>query len=142
MFVREVMSPDPVTVAADVTLRAAVERMLREHVGSVLVTREGDPAGILTETDALRTAYRAERPLAAVPVTAAATGELVTIPPAATTRRAVDLMRRKGVKKLVVTEGLDAVGVVTTTDLAHAQPELLREAHRIEADREGWEPEE
>ncbi|WP_313694513.1 CBS domain-containing protein [Halorarum halobium] len=140
MLVREVMSPEPVTVAADATLREAVERMLRERVGSVLLTRDGDPAGILTETDALRGAYRAERSLAAVPAAAAATEGLVTVPPTATTRRAVELMRDDGVKKLVVTEGLDAVGVVTTTDLAHNQPALLREAHEIESGRGDWEP--
>ncbi|WP_435124353.1 CBS domain-containing protein [Halobaculum sp. D14] len=140
MQVREVMSDDPVTVDVDASVQTAVGRMLREGIGSVVVTSGDDPAGILTETDALKAGYLAERRFADIPVTKAMTRDPVTIPPSATTRRAANRMRAEDVKKLVVVDGIDLVGVVTVTDLARNQTALVREAHRIERGRGGWEP--
>jgi len=76
-------------VTADVVAAPAVGRMLRERVGSVVVTRDANPAGILTETDALKAGYLSERPFAEVPVSKAASGPLVTVSPGATVRKAV-----------------------------------------------------
>lgn len=44
----------PVLVAPDTTVRRAAERMVREHLGCVLVAKEGGIAGIFTERDITR----------------------------------------------------------------------------------------
>ncbi len=135
------MSDEVVTVDAGASLREAVERMLREGVGSVVVTRDGTPAGILTETDALKAGYLAERPFAEIPVAKAATGSLATIAPGTTLRKAVETMRDRDVKKLPVVESMELVGILTTTDVVRNQEALLDEAHRVSEGREGWSPE-
>ncbi len=134
------MSDEVVTVDADASLRAAVGRMLRERVGSVVVTREGTPAAILTETDALRAGYLAERPFAEIPVSKAATGSLATVAPGTTLRKAVRTMRERDVKKLPVVESMELVGILTTTDVVRNQEALIDEAHRLSEGREGWSP--
>lgn len=68
MLVEDVMETDLVTCDAGETLRDAVRRMLDRHVGSVIVTVDGDPAGILTETDALAAGYVADRRFGEIPV--------------------------------------------------------------------------
>lgn len=57
MEVREIMSSPVVTAAPEDTLRTAVEQMLEERVGSVVVLDNG-LAGIVTESDVLRACYR------------------------------------------------------------------------------------
>ena len=130
------MTDEVVTVDADASLRAAVGLMLRERVGSVVVTRGGEPAGILTETDALKAGYLAERPFAEIPVSKAATGSLVTTAPDATIRRAVRQMLDRDVKKLPVVESMELIGILTTTDVVRNQEALIAEAHRLEDGRE------
>jgi CBS domain-containing protein len=112
--------------------------MLREGVGSVVVTRDGDPAGIVTESDALKAGYLSERSFTEIPVSKAASGSLVTIPPSATVRKAVSQMRERDVKKLPVVESMEIVGIVTMTDVVRRQEELIDEAVGLEAGRQDW----
>ncbi|WP_244605499.1 CBS domain-containing protein [Halorussus marinus] len=140
MLVRDAMTTDVVTVPADAPLRRAVGVMLREGVGSAVVTRDGDPAGIVTETDALKAGYRFERPFGEIPVTKAGSDGVVTISPDATVRTAVRRMRAEDVKKLPAVEGLDVVGILTMTDVVREQETLIDEAIRLEQGRSGWTP--
>ncbi|WP_135826806.1 CBS domain-containing protein [Halorussus ruber] len=138
MLVRDAMTTEVVTVPADTALQEAVGRMLREGVGSALVTRDGSPAGIVTESDALKAGYLSERPFTEIPVAKAASGSLVTTAPDATVRKAVREMRENGVKKLPVVEDFEIVGVLTMTDVVREQEELIDEAVRLEEGRQGW----
>ncbi len=51
--VKSVMNDAPVTAPAETSLRAAAQLMLRANVSSVIVPRDGRPAGILTKLDLL-----------------------------------------------------------------------------------------
>lgn len=138
MLVRDAMTTEVVTVEADASFQQAVGRMLREGVGSVVVTRDGDPAG--AETDALTAGYLSERPFTAIPVSKAASGSLVTVSPSATVRKAVDRMREHDVKKLPVAESMEIVGILTMTDVVRRQEELIDEVVGLERSRQGWSP--
>lgn len=139
MRVNEVMTVDVVTVDLEATVAAAAERMLRHDVGSVVVTNDGSPAGILTESDAMRAAVVTGSPLEDVPIRRIASSSLETVAPTATVRTAAKRMADAGVKKLVVVEDLELRGIVTMTDLVRHQHELVREARRLESNREEWE---
>ncbi len=135
------MTSEVVTVPADASLQEAVGQMLREGVGSAVVTREGNPAGIVTETDALKAGYLSERPFPEIPVAKAATGSLVTTAPDATVRKAVRQMHDEDVKKLPVVESMEMVGILTMTDVVRKQEKLIDEAVGLEEGREGWSAE-
>ncbi|MFB6124345.1 MAG: CBS domain-containing protein [Halanaeroarchaeum sp.] len=142
MLVRELMSTDVVAVDADRSVRAAVLAMFRAGVGSVIVNREGVPAGILTETDALVAAAKTERPLQDIALESAMTEDLVTGRADMTVRSAVRRMNEHGVTKLPITEDFDVVGVLTMTDVVHSHASLIKEAHRAERRSRGrWDPE-
>ena len=54
MLVRELMSSDVVTCPVRATLREAVGKLCEHDVGSViLLSPEGHPTGIVTESDAV-----------------------------------------------------------------------------------------
>ncbi len=52
--VREVMTPDVVTVKPSTDIRHAARLMRERKIGSLPVIEDGRPVGILTETDVLR----------------------------------------------------------------------------------------
>ena len=139
MRVREVMSTDVLSVPADDSVRDAVGRMLDRETGSVVVEKDGNPAGILTKADVLAAGHEYDRPLSEIPVYAAASHPLLTVEPSATVRAAAARMFDDGVHHLPVADGLDLVGIVTATDLLEAQDDLLAAARETDERRREWE---
>lgn len=132
MLVEEVMTTDLVTCETDASLEAVAERMARRRVGSVLVCEDGDPVGIVTETDLIGVGYRTGRPFAEIPVSEATSRPLVTVPGDRTLRRATERMAAEGVKKLPVADDLEIVGIVTLTDVVYHFSDVKREIHEME----------
>lgn len=106
--------------------------MVDRRVGSVLVYRDGDAAGIVTETDLIRVAYRTGRPFADIEATTAMSQPLVPVQGDRTLRHATERMASEGVKKLPVADGLEVVGIVTLTDLAYRFSDIKREIQEME----------
>lgn len=132
MSVRDLMTADLVTVELGETLEAAVEQMLANRTGSVLVTDGPGPVGIITETDVLAAGFGTERPFADIPVSRAMSPNLVTIGPDADEDEALATMQEYGIKKVVVTEDDELVGIVTTTDLVIHESDLVEEVTEID----------
>jgi len=138
MRVADAMTTPVVTVSADESLREAAAPICEEDIGSVVVTRDGNPAGILTERDFVAAGREHDRPFSEIPVYAAASGPLVTIQPDALVRQAAQKMRDEGVKRLPVADGIDLVGILTASDLLGVQESLDAEAKRYVQEREDW----
>lgn len=136
MLVRDVMTSEVVTVAADRTCRDAVERMLERDVGSVVVERDGNPAGIVTQSDVLQEAFETGKSLSMIPIEDAMSHPLVSITPDASVRAAVFKMRKADVKRLAVVDGIELLGVVTQSDVVRNHSLLLQEAIRHEERRQ------
>lgn len=138
MLVEEVMTTDLVTCDAGASVRDAAERMLRNRVGSVVVTNEGSPAGIATESDVLYAGYVTDDPLSQIPLRKAMSSPLVTVQPTKTLRVATDRMRTEEVKKLVVVDGMTPVGILTTGDIVNNYSAIRREVRDLAAEADGW----
>jgi len=138
MLVEDVMTTDLVTCDAGASVRAAAERMLRNRVGSVVVTNEGTPTGIATEADVLHAGYVTDAPLSEIPLRKAMSSPLATIQPKKTLRTATDRMRTEGIKKLVVVDGVTPVGIVTTGDIVDNYAGIKREVRDLASDAEHW----
>lgn len=138
MQVREVMSREVVSVDVDTSLRDAAEAMLSNRVGSVVVTVDENPAGILTEFDVVWAGFKVDRPFSEIPVRKVASRPLKTIRPAATLRAAAEQMKRQNVTHLVVSEGASMEGIVTMTDFVHHHSEFAKDARELEAKRDEW----
>lgn len=120
--VQTVMSTPVREVAGTVSATEAARILCEERIGSILV--RGTPDGILTDTDIVRAVMNG-RDLETTTVTELRSSPVVTVPAEAQLQEAAELMNEHGIKKLLVTEGEEYVGVVTTTDLLEqASPEL------------------
>jgi CBS domain-containing protein len=139
MLVEELMTTDVVTVDSDATLREAVEQSLTHGVGSVIVLADGNPAGIVTESDALEAALETGRPLDEIPVAKLYHGSIVTTQSTRTVQRVARRMADNDVKKVPVIDDLDLVGIVTHSDIVWHLSDIRREASRLDAAHDRWQ---
>jgi CBS domain-containing protein len=117
-LVREVMTPAVTAVKPDASLVEAAQLMRAQDIGDVLVMQNGKLLGMVTDRDiALRAVADGVDPLT-VSCQAVCTPEPVCVEADAPVTDAVLLMRSHAVRRLPVTEGGHAVGVVSIGDLA------------------------
>jgi len=135
------MSTEVVTVPLDATVADAVDRLLDNGVGSVIVVDpEGNPAGMVTESDVLQVARETGQPLGDIDVAAVGHGAVVTTTPSKSVATVARLMADEGVKKIPVLDGIDLVGMVTLSDIVWHLSTLRQELADAEALREEWGP--
>ncbi|WP_340102114.1 CBS domain-containing protein [Salinibaculum salinum] len=132
MLVEDLMQTDIVTSDIEETVRGAVEQMLRNHVGSVVVVNNGNPTGIVTETDILKVGYGTESCFGDIPLELAMSQPLVTIAPDKSLRAAMRTMRTENIKKLPVQDGIDLVGILTMVDITREYNDIVKEIHAME----------
>jgi CBS domain-containing protein len=133
------MTTDIVTCEYGTSLQAVVVRLLEETVGSVIVTRDGNPMGIVTETDALLAGASLQRPFGEIPIADVASHPLITTTGDTTIRNAVERMKANDIKKLPVVEGIELEGIITLTDIAVNHSEMMKEARELSERRDRWE---
>ena len=116
-IIRNVMTPEPVTVSSTTTLEQAARHMRDAGIGNVIVLDGDQIAGILTDRDIVVRAV-AEGRDAQTPIGEVASRDLTTISPDDTLEAAVELMRERSIRRLPVVEAGRAVGIVSLGDLA------------------------
>jgi CBS domain-containing protein len=104
------------------TVLAGAKLMAERNVGSVVVTRGGQVAGLFTERDLVRVVGRGLDP-DQTPLGAECSQSLVTIGHDATCIKAVAQMEAHRCRRLVVYRRGEYLGLVKLTDLAHALAE-------------------
>jgi len=116
--VKDVMTRALITVDQTTTLNQISKMMEQGSMGSILVKKDGDPSGIITDRDfAIRIA--AHSVSMDTPVEKIASFSLITINANDSILDAAKLMSDKKIRKLVVTEEGKVVGIITSTDLVN-----------------------
>ncbi|HZW84971.1 MAG TPA: CBS domain-containing protein [Nitrososphaerales archaeon] len=108
---------DLATVDENDSVLNASKVMVEKSRGSVLATRSGDPIGILTERDILRKVVAMSLDPKSVKVKEVMTSPPITIDQSKPLRDAIDLMVRKGLRRMLVTENGKIVGIFTMRDI-------------------------
>lgn len=139
MLVEDLMTTDIVTCDYDTSLRTAGVQMLENGVGSVVVVREGNPVGIVTETDSLQAGIATDQPFSEIPVKKVLSHPLITVTEDITIRKAVNRMKENDIKKFPVVDGMELKGIITLTDIATHHEDVIEEMHKREQQRERWE---
>lgn len=133
-IVGDLMTPDPVTVAADAPLSQAIELfdLYRVH-GLPVVDELGTLVGVLSETDLVR-ARTTEHMWDGWPglkVRHLMTSPAVTAVTTTPLEEAVRTMEERHIHRLVVVEEDEEdcpIGVISMTDVVHAMAEAVRDA--------------
>lgn len=116
MQVRDVMTQPTVTESRHDSLRSAAERMWRQQTGSLIITEDGEMAGIITERDVLRAVALGGDP-DKTSVDDAMTTEVFTVPPEMQLQDAAREMAARWIRHLPVVDGGQLVGVVSMRDV-------------------------
>jgi CBS domain-containing protein len=118
--VREVMKRGVVTIDAKQSVQEARRMMGEKRIGSLIVTVEGRPHGIFTERDLLSKVCPRCSALGGAAVGEFMSSPMITISPEADIKEAAKVMTEMHVKRLVVFEKGEMVGIFTSSDLAKA----------------------
>lgn len=114
---REVMSSPVITVHPEDSVMEAVEVMVNEEIGSVVVVDDEEPVGILTRRDVMNRVLKANLPPSQTRVEEVMSRPLITVTPGEPITAAVRKMQESGVTRLVVMEKGQLRGIVTQTDI-------------------------
>ena len=121
--VREVMTPNPVTMPPTATVKEAVATMADRDIGSVLVVDEdGRLVGIVSERDVIRRVLAQGRSLEDTRLADIMTPNPVSVDPEATVEEALRAMARLRVRHLPVVDKETGrlVGIVSIRDIEAA----------------------
>jgi CBS domain-containing protein len=122
--VREIMSPNPLTISADATVMQAAKAMEKHDSSCVFVKSKGKIVGIITERDITRRVVGKGATPKKTKVKSVMTSRIVVTPPDASIEEALKVMTTNKVRRLpVVDEKGDMVGLVGAADVAKALAE-------------------
>jgi CBS domain-containing protein len=113
------MSKQVVTADEEMLLEKVAIIMAEKHVGSVIVTSQGEPMGIFTERDLLTKILCKDRTLIEE-VGNVCSSPLITAPIGISVHDAAEIMIEKHIKRLPITKDGKLVGVLSARDLVEA----------------------
>lgn len=129
--VRDVMVREVISVDENSTVREAVDVMNEFQIGSLIVLEKGKAIGMVTERDFLKRVIAGEKDPKNTKVKEIMTSPLVVIEPNVDLEEAVKIMFEKKIKKLAVVDAKKLVGIVTLTDIARFQPQMIKMLKRL-----------
>ena len=125
--VRDIMTSPVIAEDEETLVTTIAEDMNESGVGSVVITKEGKPAGIITERDIALKVVLKDRKASEVKAKEIMASPLVTIESGTSVEEACELIAKKGIKRLPVVEKGVLVGIVSIRDLLRWKPEYVRE---------------
>ena len=108
---------DVLEIEADAPVLEAVKRMVEANIGSLLVTKDGDVAGIVTERDYLRRVAKDGPTGDEVTVGEIMSSPLIVVNPETPIDECMALMTDRRIRHVPVVEDGDVVGIVSIGDV-------------------------
>lgn len=124
--VEDAMVKEVITIDGKSTIKEAADIMNRFEIGCLIVTKNRKAVGILTERDLLKRVISQTKNPRKTKVETVTSKPLIVVEPDMDLEEAAKLMFKLKIKKLPVVENGRLVGLVTLTDLARFQPQMIR----------------
>jgi len=133
--IRDVMVREVITVDENSSVKEAIDIMNEFQIGSLIVLEKGKAKGIVTERDFLRRVLAEAKDVINTKVKEIMTFPLVFVESITDLDAAVKLMFQNKIKKLAVIDANKLVGIVTLTDIARVQPQMMRMLKQLAANQ-------
>lgn len=114
--VGQLMTKNLSTIQEEATVHEAARSMHQQRIGSLLVRRQNEYAGIITETDIVK-GVAEERDMRQLIVQELMSSPIISIDQKLSPQYARDLMADRHIRHLVVTEEKSIVGIISARDL-------------------------
>jgi CBS domain-containing protein len=128
--VRDLMTPEPVTLPLDAPLTEAARLMRDREIGGVLITQGGRLCGLLTDRDIVVRAVAEGRDLTGTRLDEVCSAGIVTVSPDDGADAALRIMRERCVRRLPVIVDGRPVGIVSIGDLTSGRDEFAEPTGR------------
>ena len=99
--------------------------MVRNDLGSLVITEDGQPAGIVTERDIMKSIGYGKVNLDSE-VGKIMSKPLISVASDATLGKAADIMIKRKVRRLLVKENTEYVGIITQRDLQRLMTDTFK----------------
>ena len=118
-LVSDVMTREVVFLPGETTLDEAAQVMRDQSIGDVVVTHGPTIAGMVTDRDIVVRAIAENLPPRTTTLESIATREMIMVEQTATVDEAVQAMRERAVRRLLVCDAdRNLVGIISLSDLA------------------------
>lgn len=139
MKVRDIMSTPIITEDEDTGVIKIAKDMEELGIGSVVITSEGKPAGIITERNLALKVLLKYRKVGDIKAKEIMSSPLITIAPEATVEEACELASAKHIKRLPVVENDVLIGIVSVRNILTRKPEYVRRFYpEVRVLASGW----
>ncbi len=118
-IVDDLMTKEIITAEETTPVKNIAKTMGEQRIGSIIITKQGEPAGIFTERDLLTTFIAKSKPLE-TNVGEQCSSPLITAPSGISVHKAAAIMAIKHIKRLPISTKDRLVGIVTARDLVEA----------------------
>jgi len=116
--VRDIMTKDVVTIDLKQNAMEAAKLMKEKKIASLVVTKGNTPFGIVTERDFVRLLCAENLQSKYTRLIDIVSSPLITVRPDISVEDAAKVMAKNKIRRLVIVEDKNIVGIVTGTDLA------------------------
>src|SRR3989304_1054194 len=131
--VGDIMVREVITIDENASVKEATDIMNQFEIGSIIATRKGKAVGIITERDLLKRIVAEGKSAKKTRVKTIMSSPLIVITPNTDLEEAARLMFEKKIKKLPVVDQNRLVGLVSLTDIARSQPEIIKILQKLAA---------
>ncbi|MEO9276371.1 MAG: CBS domain-containing protein [Nitrososphaera sp.] len=116
--VRDIMIRAVATIEHDKTAKDVALLLAEKNISSLVVVKNGEPIGLVTERDLARKVSTTDKKSSEVPLSEIMSPNFRWVEPMTSIEDAVQKMLNKNIRRLLVLENGKLVGIITETDLA------------------------
>ncbi len=117
--IRSYMEETLISIDREQSLSDGLKLLQSNSVSSLLITENGNYAGIFTETDLVRHVIAENRKLARIPMSVFLNKRLITIESSHSMQEAYECMRSNHIRHLGVTDDGEFIGLLSIKDFAN-----------------------
>ncbi len=125
LFVKDIASHEVVTCLESESVQTAAQLMRDADIGSIVVTKNNKPIGIITERDiVVRVVAEGKEPNKTL-VKDIMSSPLITIYPETSITEAMRLMAKSNIRRLVILNNGELYGIISSRDIIKVSPSLI-----------------
>lgn len=141
---QDIMSSKVITMESDVSSTEIARIMSKNKVSSVIITKDQTPVGIVTERDIVSKIVAQNKKPSEVKTVDIMTTPLVIVSPLSTTDEVAEMMIGKKIRRVVVMDSTQPLGIITVTDFVKHLHSMLSDYENYKQDLyqqliEDWE---
>ncbi len=126
MKVKEIMGFPAITEDEDASVAKILKHMELSRIGCVVITSEGKPVGIIVDHDIAAKVIIKDRSPEEVKAKEIMSSPLITVDADASVEEASGLLARKGIRRVLVIQDGELVGVISIRNILTEEPVHVR----------------